>query len=439
MSRRPDSPWRRRAAAAVLALAVLGAGGRAAAQTCGDGTGDGAVTQPDAIRILRAAAALPVACDLGVCDVDDDGRLTTDDGVAALRAAAGLPATLRCGDLGPRRGMLRSLTVVVILPAYRALDQAAAALVAAVDLLAAAPAADTLAAARAAWRAERRAWKRTEAFRLGPSETQRTDARIDWSPIRPDNVESTIAAGSVQGASDVDALGATVVGSLAMEHVLFDPAGDAAVLAAVAGPGGADRRAYLRALAANLKERTAVLRAAWEPAQGDFGEELVNAGLIGGEFASLKAAVDELVNRVVFTAEQVEELKLADPLGLNRGGIDPTRLESPRSGSSRADALDELLGIRDVYLGRRAPEVGGGIGGVLAGVSPALDEQVRRLLAEAIAAVRRIPEPLSASLVARPDLVEDAYVAVQAFRRALVLDLAPALGVTLTFGGTDGD
>jgi hypothetical protein len=28
---------------------------------------------------------------------------------------------------------------------------------------------------------------------------------------------------------------------------------------------------------------------------------------------------------------------------------------------------------------------------------------------------------------------------VQAFRRALVLDLAPALGVTLTFGGTDGD
>jgi hypothetical protein len=35
--------------------------------------------------------------------------------------------------------------------------------------------------------------------------------------------------------------------------------------------------------------------------------------------------------------------------------------------------------------------------------------------------------------------VENAYERVQACRRALTMDLASTLGVTLTFGGTDGD
>jgi predicted lipoprotein len=422
---------------ALLLLAVLVHPSAAGAQTCGDADRDGAVTLADARRIMRTAVLLPVACDLAACDTDDDGQLTSVDGVRVLQAAAGAPVALACDQLGPRRRMLRSLVVVVILPGYRQFDGAAAALETAVAALVAAPSEITLDAARSAWRAARGAWKRTEAFRLGPSEHLRTRARVDWSPIRPDRIEEAIAGAAAFTSADIDALGSNLVGSLALEYLLFDAdGGSAGVLAALSG---ASRRSYLTALAVNLAVQAAALRASWEPAGGNFGEELVNAGLIGGAFATLKAAVDELVNRMVFTAETIEEVKLADPLGINRGGPDPTRLESARSGSSRADILDELAGLRLVYRARAVLRVGAGIGSATRDVSAAADAQAAGLIDEAIAAVRAVPAPLAATLVTHPDLVEDAYLAVQAMRRSLVLDVVPALGVTLTFGGTDGD
>jgi predicted lipoprotein len=429
--------WRRLATPLVLGIVLLTAA-RVPAQTCGDADGDGSLTASDATRILEASALLSGNCDFITCDVDDDGRLTATDGVRLLLLAAGMPGSVQCSDLGPRRGMLRSLVTVVILPGYRALDDAAGGLVGAINALVSAPSAQTLAAARDAWRRARAAWKRTEAFRLGPAESQRTDARVDWAPIRPDRIEEEIAAGNTDIPGEVDALGSTVVGSLAIEYLIFGDGDDGAVIAALTG--SAARRAYLAALAANLKERTAALREAWEPAAGNFGPELVNAGLTGGAFPTLKAAVDELVNRVIFTAEVVEEVKLSDPLGLKTGGgPDPTLLESPRSESSRTDALDELRGIQDVYLGRRRGDVGAGISSVLRGIDAGLDAEITGQIAEAIAAVGRIPEPMSETLVTQPDAVEDAYLAVQDMRRSLTLDLAPALGVTLTFGGTDGD
>jgi hypothetical protein len=50
-----------------------------------------------------------------------------------------------------------------------------------------------------------------------------------------------------------------------------------------------------------------------------------------------------------------------------------------------------------------------------------------------------VPPPLDGAVVNAEAAVQTAYERVQAFRRALVNDLVPVLGVTLTFGGNDGD
>jgi CxxC motif-containing protein (DUF1111 family) len=63
---------------------------------CGDADGDAVVTDVDATRVLRAAAALPGGCEAEVCDVDGNGEISDRDVVLVLRQAAGLPAALGC-------------------------------------------------------------------------------------------------------------------------------------------------------------------------------------------------------------------------------------------------------------------------------------------------------------------------------------------------------
>ncbi|MCC6848152.1 MAG: hypothetical protein IT294_06580 [Deltaproteobacteria bacterium] len=71
----------------------------AAAQTCGDATGDDTVTVTDGVQALREAAGLSSACDEG-CDVDGSGAVTVSDGVNVLRKAAGLAINEACEFTG---------------------------------------------------------------------------------------------------------------------------------------------------------------------------------------------------------------------------------------------------------------------------------------------------------------------------------------------------
>ena len=72
-------------------------------------------------------------------------------------------------------------------------------------------------------------------------------------------------------------------------------------------------------------------------------------------------------------------------------------------------------------------------------LNPEIDADVRQLIDEAIAAVQAVPSPLADAVINHPDEAHAAYEAVQNLRRALTLDVASVLGVTLTFGGNDGD
>ncbi len=205
------------------------------------------------------------------------------------------------------------------------------------------------------------------------------------------------------------------------------------------GPTNGRRRAYLLALAVNLREHADTLRQAWEPTGGNFGADLVDSGIGGQTFPTLKEAFDEVVNRMIFTAEVVEEERLGKPLGVKGGGPRPDLVETPRSGEAIAGAVADLQGIANVYLGRFQGGQGSGIGTLVVPLSPEIDANVRQLLDDAITATAAVPTPLADAVLNHPAEVQAAYESVQALRRALTLDVASTLGVTLTFGGNDGD
>ncbi len=412
------------------------------AQLCGDADDSGSITVTDGVNVLRAAAGIG-ACDLTRCDADGSGAVTVTDGVNVLRAAAGLGNPTGCpggSNLGPRRTFLRDLSNLGAVASYRVLADDAVDLNIAIEDLVTAPGGERLAIAQAAWRSTRRVWKESEAFRLGPSETQRTSARIDWPAANVSQINSEVNGSTPLSSSYLDTLGAQKVGFQAMEVFLFDPVGgDDGAVDALLGPANARRRAYLLALAVNARERTAELRDAWEPTGGNFGADFIDSGIGGSAFATLKEAFDEVVNRMIFTAEVVEEDRLGVPLGVKGGGPRPDLVESPRSGDALQDIVANLQGIADVYRGTYEGGQGTSVSTQVVALSPEIDTAVRQLLDAAIAAVQAVPPPLADAVVNHRTEALAAYGEVQDLRRALTLDVASLLGVKLTFGGNDGD
>jgi hypothetical protein len=335
--------------------------------------------------------------------------------------------------------MLRDLAAVVIIPTYERLAAEAELLAAAAEQLDAAPDAAALAAAQSAWRRTRAAWKQSEAFAIGPAETLRSAAKIDWSPIRSARIESEIAGAAELTAAYAEDLGANLKGLLALEYLLFDPAGgDSAALAALAGDPR--RRRFALAVAENVRDNAVLLRDAWTPGAGDFAAELGNAGRGSAAFPTVKSAVDKLVNQLIFLSEDIADAQLLAALGTRSGGVpQPQALDAHRSENGLADVLDNLAGIQNVYFGAYAGRQGASLSDVVDGISPQAAGVLALAIIRAMETASRVPQPLEQALETDQALVERAQVRAKELMRRLEIDLVSVLGTTLRFNPSDGD
>jgi predicted lipoprotein len=340
---------------------------------------------------------------------------------------------------GPRRRMLADVARIVIVPTYQSLAAAAEVLQAAAVQLDATPDAAALASLQSAWRRARSSWKQSEAFAIGPAKTLRMVARIDWSPVRSDNIEDEIAGTNELTAAYVRELGASSKGFLAIEYLVFDPAGgDAAVLQSLAADPR--RRRFVRVLAENLRDEAVTLRDTWAPGAGDFAAELGNAGAGSTAYPTVKSAVDELVNQVIFLSEDVADTQLLAVLGTRTGGTPrPEALDAHRSENGLADLLDNLAGIQAIYFDAYGGVQGTSLSDIVERVSPTTDGVLAVAIRRALETASRIPQPLELAASTDRELVEHAQVRAKNLMARLEIDLISALGATLRFNPSDGD
>lgn len=367
---------------------------------------------------------------------------------SALVAFVGIVAA--CGDnsdpvvSGPRRAMLESVAFDVILPGYREFVARSEELKNTASDLVTNPTAASFAATRSAWRSARRAWKRTEAFRIGPTDDLqlRIRTKVDWSPVREDRIESEIASDSELTPEHIDTLGTNRRGFHAIEYVLFDLESDeSTILAGLVGEAGERRRQFVAAVAADIHNQAVRLLDAWTAEDGGFLAELLLAGRGSEEYPELKDAVDELVGSVVSLASQVEENKLGRPYGLKSNGVPrPENVESPFSRTSLADIDDNLRSLLDVYTGSDLGVGEGGLSALVVRISASVDEAIRHAIIRTRNAVRAIGLPLALAVTdeSERDRVAAAVEAATELRMILQVDMVSALGATPRFVG-DGD
>ena len=340
------------------------------------------------------------------------------------------------------QAMLESLGSEVIIPSYASFAQETAALVSMATAFCDAPTTSSLKNLQSQWKRARVAWKQMDVIEFGPYVDQpwRLGPKIDSWPVREDTVEDNLASEEPLSLERVRTLGASSRGLPVMEYLIFDAGGVDAALAKFADANGAQRCNYTTALAEDLDANAQAMVQAWSHDGDDYLGALVASGEAGTPFMSVREASNEIVNRMIFLAENVMQLKLGQPLGLESGGEpEPGQVESRYSDHSLEDILANLDGLENLYRGRFGEHRGIGVQRWVRWYNPDVDRRVVASMLKARWAVEDIPEPLSRAVVEHGDAVQAAYDQVRELRNTLGVDMINALAGSVSFNDTDGD
>jgi predicted lipoprotein len=269
-------------------------------------------------------------------------------------------------------------------------------------------------------------------WRLGP--------KIDFWPVREDTVDENLAGEEPLSFETVSALGASSRGLPAMEYLIFDSDGPGLALAKFEEAGGTRRCDYTIALAEDLQANAQAMVQAWSPDGDDYLGALIASGERGTPFMSIREASNEIVNRMLFLVEDIMRLKLGQPLGLESGGeARPDDVESRYSDHSIGDILANLDGLENLYRGRFGERRGVGVQLWVRWYSPDVDRDILAAITKARWAVEDIPDPLSQTVVAQPEIVQAAYDQMRELRNTIGVDMINALAGSVTFNNADGD
>jgi len=310
---------------------------------------------------------------------------------------------------------LSHTTNSVIIPVYADLDANAGLLLAAVSSLEATPTQPLLEAVRNAWRAARVPWENSEAFLFGPVDTEGIDPSMDSWPVNEIDLAAVLSGNAVLTQSYIDGLEGTLKGFHTIEYLLFGADGNRQ-----ASDLTARELEYLVACVQCLKGETARLITAWDPSGGDFGANIVNAGMEGSIYISRKAVFQELINGLLTIADEVANGKINNPLVQ----MDVTLEESRFSGNSKADFQDNIRGIGFVYRGDYG-NAGASMSDVIAGLDPDMDASFRAAVEDAVDRIGDIPGSFTTAIFDNRPAVEEAQNAVREIQRMLEEEMLP--------------
>lgn len=345
---------------------------------------------------------------------------------SAFFAASGV-ILASCQTPRTKREVLSELVLEVVAPDVRAVAAASQKQRESVAAFCAGPSLPLLRRAREACRVVLPAWKRAHCFRSGPMVDTNALLRAAFWPARPAAIEAAISGATPIDDALIEALGADAKGVYALEALLFPlDLEETRALALFETASGERRRNLLFALARNVASHA-------ETANHALGDGRAFAERYG---AAGQESVSRLVNQLVSSVEALAFNRLGLVLGLAESRmLKPAEVEGWPSGSSTALALAELTGIQRLYGASKR----GGLGELVRAVAPAIDLRVQQRLDEALKTVRELGAPLERVVVQNRSALAAAVAASKALELALKVDVASALGVTLTFQTGDGD
>ena len=333
--------------------------------------------------------------------------------------------------------LLGNLARSVIATNYQELATTSQTLTAAAEQLSKTPTPETLKSAREAWLAVTLAARRMQWLQSGPVAEREWLATFYYGKVLPVRVDEVLKADPAASLPNPDNLSGAAKGLFTMEYLLFDATarvtgGDAQTILPVLNPfsgaAGSRRAQYLLMLARDVQQKATRLAADWAAA----GPQDAAARFQAGGQKTINTLVNELTQNLETIAEKHLNFALHLPVPVT-SQLD--RIEGARSRSVLPQLSAMLQGTRLAYQGGE----GAGLDDLLQHLNPALAGRVGRQFAKATATLQAIDLPLEDAVTSRKPSVQAAYQSVRELEILFKVDVASALGVTITFDSNDGD
>jgi predicted lipoprotein len=342
-----------------------------------------------------------------------------------------------------RVAMLTNVGTNVIIPSFEAFQAASAEL----STAAIAYAGDTknltkFQTLKYTWFNAALAWKTASVFTQGPIENEFLSSSIYFTTTNYTGIEKAISQpGRAIDNDYIESLGAPLKGIPAIEYLLFNDAGEGAVIGGYTGINGAARGNYLKALAENLKKQADNIVAKWKPGQGDYLKTFVAA-----DGRDINSSFGILSNKMIDLVYTMKDERLGAPIGKrNNGTPQPNLVDGKLSGTSLPFLKAELQSVENAFTGKSLKGIDGkGIDDILdkSGAKSGeilLSKKIKDQIATVKAKLDLINSPLSTAVTAQKDLVGTAYDEVKKLQVMMEVDMINNLGVLLTFSDNDGD
>ncbi|MEO6851188.1 MAG: imelysin family protein, partial [Mucilaginibacter sp.] len=222
-----------------------------------------------------------------------------------------------------QNAMLANVGNNIIVHSINNFTTSSASVAAAISSFVNSPDASSLAAAQASFQALALSWAATAPFDFGPLSDNLWYAKIDTWPVNPGKIENAVSTNV-----DASTQGSDVKGLKALEYLLFDKKGKAAVLAKYQGTDVAitNRKNYLVSVSKNISAMATDLANAWS---SSYSNTFSNSK--GNDVSS---SVSLLVNTFSLYLDEVKNLKIGNPIGM---GI------KVNDGQPHADKIEYLL------------------------------------------------------------------------------------------------
>jgi predicted lipoprotein len=267
-----------------------------------------------------------------------------------------------------------------------------------------------LEACRSNWKAARAAWEQTESFLFGPVSTEDVDPRIDTWPVDFNVLQAQLDGDSEFTPEYIDNLLEDQKGFHAIEYLIFGVTGSK-----TAGDITEREREYLVALGQNLKNLTTLVAAGWDPFESNNYHELfVSAGDGNAPYETQQDAFAEMVSAMAGICDEVANGKINEVYEAK----DPSLEESPFSKNSITDFTNNMIGVRNVYLGKYSTD-GKGLEDLVKKYNLQLDGEIKAAIDAAISALASITDPFGTAINTQSVQVENAVDAINALKDIL--------------------
>jgi len=266
--------------------------------------------------------------------------------------------------------------------------------------------------ARTAWRNIRNTWEQSEGFLFGPVEDNDYDPNTDTWPTDYTQIDSLLSSSNPLEVSDIADLPQSLRGYHPLEYVIFGHG---------EGRSATELTPRLLKYALNLSadilyNNVQPLYQSWSSAPTNYAQEVLTAGNGSTKFGKRQDLFLAINGAMSDICEEVGEGKMLEPFIAKDSGI----TESPYSNNTLSDFKNNIIGVRNVYLGLNG---GAGLKDLVALKNKSLDNQIQSQLNAAISSFDNITVSYEQAIYDQRTLVQQTITQINTLKELLDEDL----------------